>query len=68
MKQQELALRKEKDLADIQLRIKKMEQDKEVASMNTMAKIKATEMANQARAEDTNKNIALELKTNDKAY
>jgi len=63
-KQQELEHRREKDTADIQLRVKKMEDDKEVAQMKAMAKIKETEMTNQAKAEDTNKGIALQLKTN----
>ena len=66
IKQQAQADKREKDIADIQLRLKQMEDLKEIASGKAMAKIKESEMNNQAKAEETNKGIALELSTNDK--
>lgn len=52
----------EKDAADIQLRVKAMEDAKEEARLKAMKDLEQTGMQVAAKAEDTNKKIALELR------
>ena len=64
IKEQELAQKREKDVADINLRIKEIEEKREASNTKATSKLQETQMTNEAKANDTNKNIALQLKTN----
>lgn len=65
IKQAELDHKKEKDMADIQLRVKKMEDDRAASQAATSAKLEETQLRNQAKADSDNKHIALELQKPD---
>lgn len=67
VKMQELNAKREKDMADIQIRIKEMEERRLSNAGKVSANLQKAQMDNQAKADGQNKAIALSLQTGDKA-
>lgn len=66
IKMDELQAKREKDIADIQLRVRELEQRREETATKAQAALQSTQMTNEAKAQSDNKQVALSIQHGDK--